>query len=408
MALRTTTSFPDYLRNVKRTATKHITERCGCHPIPRRFCPSLCSLPIRKENRHFTSNLRGIPKEKVCRGMARQSTRSNERSDQDSWNVPPQSCAISNWTLFFQFLDCAYTALFFSLSFSASESSFVYTAEAKAPESSETLTEKFRFAPHFGEGLMGQKRPTLYVFRWKIPRYYDEAELSGSEDEEGASQVTPMVVALKPSLPGGSSFVFGQASFTPDQRDIIATGFDETADGRRLGAIGGWNRPSFIFKLELPNEFPEGSEEISVNVQRPSPPGLSARSPRVTNPPSGEPYLIVWLGHPVGGIHYSCISLQYSVEMRRNPRCSSAKSPTRPQLSMGSGPLLGYMWNNLLLSHYFPRLLIEMESHLVTYLVRRSRQTVFETSLPSGAVENWISHPGHSWTVVGQMMKSVF
>ena len=57
--------------------------RCRCHLISRRFCTSLCALPIREETGRLTRDLRRIFEEKICRGLARQSSRSDEGSDQD-------------------------------------------------------------------------------------------------------------------------------------------------------------------------------------------------------------------------------------------------------------------------------------------------------------------------------------
>lgn len=263
-------------------------------------------------------------------------------------------------------------------------------------------TSKFRFVPDFGERNIGKKRPTLYLFCWNAHRYENEPDHPApkAETDQKTTQSSPTVVALKPSLPENSSFVFGQASFAPDQKTIFATGYEETFDGRRLGAVGCWNHPSAIFKLELPKELPADSEEITVNAHRLTPPELSARSPRVTDAASGEPYSTVWLANPIGGPHSSCTSLHFlrSDENQSKilvdyvfdpisqpggfPGLYVEQLPSRPFLSLNPG--------------------IKGASHLVTHSFWGSRQTVLAISLLSCTnVQDLTPDPNHTWTVMG-------
>jgi hypothetical protein len=258
---------------------------------------------------------------------------------------------------------------------------------------------KFRFVPDFGERNIGKKRPTLYLFRWSVQRYETESGLPGSEAEEKTAQSSPTVIALKPSLPENSSFAFGQASFAPDQKTVFATGYEETLDGRRLGAVGCWNHPSSIFKLELPNDIPSDSEEIVVDAHRLTPPELSARSPRVTNATSGDTYLTVWLVNPLGGPHASCTSL-YSLRSDEDQSKILVDYVADPIGQPGSFPGL---YIDQLPSRPFLSLNSDLEgaSHLVTHSIWGSRQTVLGISLSSGDVQDLTPDTNHTWTVAG-------
>ncbi|KAF8591671.1 alpha/beta-hydrolase [Ramaria rubella] len=279
---------------------------------------------------------------------------------------------------------------------------FHVNPEAKAPEADETATSeekanKFNFLPDLGERLTGKTRPTLYIFRWTHQKY--EGEFNGMHDDaEEHSQAAPTVLSLKPSLPENSSFVFGQAAFSPDEKHVFATGYEETVDGRRLGPFGCWNRPSSIFRLELPKEFSHDSGEVFVEAQRLTPPGISARSPRVTDAAPGDPYTTIWLSNPVGGAHASATTLNSlrSDEEKSRVLVGSISEPSSP----GSFPGL---YVGELPSRPFLSLDTRSKavSHLITHSFWGSRQTILGIALSSSEVCDLTPGQNESWTVSG-------
>ncbi|KIK35388.1 hypothetical protein CY34DRAFT_17047 [Suillus luteus UH-Slu-Lm8-n1] len=52
----------------------------------------------------------------------------------------------------------------YSLSFSPSETSLIYTSEFEATD--DDPYNKFRCTPHFGDTSRAKKRPTIFLFRW--------------------------------------------------------------------------------------------------------------------------------------------------------------------------------------------------------------------------------------------------
>lgn len=397
-------SVRDHLRDVKRTLTKHIIstpsdsivtssqDDSALASVP---SPSGERLGVLREISDGSSKKRFV---EVWRGDRLEATKEVTKTHEGFHvNRAPFQVVVhirSNLIILFP-------ATFFSLSFSNSETSFVYTAEAKTSEPSDTSLEavksKFRFVPDFGERLTGKKRPALYIFRWDTPTYQDESDNSASEIEE-VPQTSATVIALKPSLPEDSSIVFGQASFSPDQKNIFATGYEETFDGRRLGPVGCWNHPSAIYRLDIPSELPSDSDEISVEALRLTPPELSARSPRVTNAASSQPYMTVWLANLIGGPHASCTALHMlrSDEDRSRVLVDCVVDPTHHASFPG-------LYTDQLPFRPFLSLQADVKgaSHLVTHSLWGSRQTVLGISLTSGQVQNLTPEQNMSWTIAG-------
>lgn len=202
---------------------------------------------------------------------------------------------------------------FSSFYFSHSESSLVYVAEQKTPETKDPFA-KFRFTPDFGEGLVGKRRPGIFILRC----------------EEG-SELAPVLV--QPVAPvDGTAVHFGQPVFSALVDDAIyATGYESTVDGRLLGIKGCFNRPSGIWRLCLSPEEEvrqegkgtsdsekEGKKarEISAKCTKLTPSHLSCRSPRtVTYKTFGtDIQKLFWLACRSGGAHLAT-SMVYAVEI---------------------------------------------------------------------------------------------
>jgi len=177
----------------------------------------------------------------------------------------------------------------------------VYTAEANAPDNEGDDTfAKFRFLPDYGEGYVGRKRPTLFVAQW--------ASGAGSTDDTlSGGNPAPTVRAI--SIPIAATTSFGQAQFV-SQDTLVATGFEFSEDGKRLGIKACFNRPTAIWELKLDIERAEGEPSdgsiTAISAAKVSDSKRASRSPR---PIPGSSAAALWLSHELGGPHASCFSL---------------------------------------------------------------------------------------------------
>ena len=212
-----------------------------------------------------------------------------------------------------------YTRNFFldqlsTLSFSPSESSLAYTAEANAPEEGDDSYAKFRYLPDYGEGYIGRKRPTIFIARW-VPN-------GDSADTPSGGNISPTVRAV--SVPSGATsdaanISFGQTQFVTDDT-LFATGYEYSEDGRRLGIRACFNRPTAIWEIkldpiELRLQHAADSEAsvladpaaalIAISATKISDRSRASRSPRLISGLNAA----LWFSHELGGPHASCFSL---------------------------------------------------------------------------------------------------
>ena len=106
-----------------------------------------------------------------------------------------------------------------SLSFSLSETSLIYIAEANVngdDDASNNPYPKFRYTPHFGEPSRTKKRPTIFLFRWT----------RSSMSTRAAKQDMSLSLAQDTQVP----VLFAQVTFATDHV-IFATGYEHTKDG---------------------------------------------------------------------------------------------------------------------------------------------------------------------------------
>ncbi|KAG1795267.1 Alpha/Beta hydrolase protein [Suillus variegatus] len=191
-----------------------------------------------------------------------------------------------------------------SLSFSPSETSLLYTAEAIIGDdnASDDPYPKFRYTPHFGELSRGKKAPTIFLFRWTRSTAFTKA-----------TKQDMLLVALSLAQPTQAPVLFGQATFATE--DIIYTsGHEHTKDGRLLGIKWCFNRPMGIWEIKLPESAtvqgtPFGAK-MSCNALKLTPSERSCRSPRVLYDNNQTPTKLFWFSNPVGGPHASCVSLE--------------------------------------------------------------------------------------------------
>lgn len=204
---------------------------------------------------------------------------------------------------------------FSTLAFSPSETSLVYTAEENAPENDgDDAFAKFRFLPDYGEGYIGRKRPTLFVARWS------PCAESESVDDVPSGGPTVRAISVASSVatpPPNGPISFGQAQFVADDT-LLATGFEFSEDGKRLGIRVCFNRPTAIWELKLDvkrdadGREPSDGPTIAASATKVSDPSRACRSPRPIPGSNATTVTALWLSHELGGPHASCFSLHKS------------------------------------------------------------------------------------------------
>lgn len=274
------------------------------------------------------------------------------------------------------------------MSFSPSERSLIYTAEALDPASSDVdkdrhSFESFRYTPQFGEGLAGKKRPVLFLFQWE----------ASTED----ASVSSIATLTSLSFPNSSTPVLLVQAVFASEDCIFATGYEYTDAGRLLGIKYCLNRPSGVWMLKIPRntEPPSFSKELII-MQRLTNPNRSARSPRVLPGLSGR-FTVFWLSNAVGGAHASCTSVHALDFQSGEPRLvlDTVWDPRE-------GGFPGLYTDPFLPSQPFIKL--GSASYIVVHSTWGSRSTVLLVSTKDGEVKDLTPNNDgklYSWTVLG-------
>ncbi|KAJ3506311.1 hypothetical protein NLJ89_g6942 [Agrocybe chaxingu] len=270
-----------------------------------------------------------------------------------------------------------------SLAIAPSETALVYVAEGKVPdEENKDPFRKFKFAPDFGEGLTGKRRPRIFILRWDTP-------------------TKPSLLQL--STDDAPDVRFGQPVFSPDSDNVIyATGYEFTHDGRILGIKGCFNRPSGIWQLRLPAEALSGDDDKTLTAlcRKLTPPHLSCRSPR-TFILDGKSSL-VWLSAASGGAHLATSNLHLL----------DISSSANLDLLSGDKPLVGFSDKPLSDLKLFPGLYSAynlptspfVDSSILVHSQWGPHTTVLRISSKDGAVRDLTPDADgslFSWTVLG-------
>jgi len=284
-------------------------------------------------------------------------------------------------------LDKPETGHLASLSFSSSEASIVYVAEGNPPKDSGDSFHKFRFKPHFGEGIVGKKDPTIFVFSWSNP-------------PEGES-----VRKLK-SLSIIASALFAQPVFSSDERIIYATGYEYTLDHRLLGIKYCYNRPSGIWEITLPppiedkDNAAEDSVSVTCSARKLTSSNISCRSPRLLS--ENGKHTLFWLSGLTGGPH-AATSLLYSLDITS---ASGPKTADSPLVDFVFDPANG-AFPGLYPDYYLPLSPFIRPSgsavpYIITHSIWGSRSTVLLISTTDGKVKDLTPDDGtlYSWTVL--------
>ncbi|KAI0028785.1 Alpha/Beta hydrolase protein [Vararia minispora EC-137] len=178
-----------------------------------------------------------------------------------------------------------------TISFSLSETSLVYLAEAKAPKTTESTTTfaRFGYMPSLGEALADRFRPTIYLFSWDL----------------NAPSVKPLSFSADVFRSLRVHF-FSQPCFLDDDT-LVAVGHELTPEGHLLSVRWCHNRPTAIWKLPLDKISSKSSVSVSSGTIL-SDPTRAGRSARVYKDAKGC-VNVVWLDHQRGGAHASCSCL---------------------------------------------------------------------------------------------------
>ncbi|PFH52427.1 hypothetical protein AMATHDRAFT_74219 [Amanita thiersii Skay4041] len=195
-----------------------------------------------------------------------------------------------------------------SICFSPDDSSLLYIAELNPPEAGSTDTfAKFRYTPHFGEGLPNLKRPAIFILTW-------------SASEPAQSEVAHLY-QLSIDTQYAEPVHFGQAIFSKTSpTTLYATGYEQSPDGRLLGIKYCFNRPFGIWRIQV--DLPSAQAQTDGNnsttatvvrctAEKLTSSDLSCRSPRTYINQNKEESLL-YLSCPSGGPHASTSTLHIS------------------------------------------------------------------------------------------------
>ncbi|KAF7969092.1 hypothetical protein HWV62_28344 [Athelia sp. TMB] len=275
-----------------------------------------------------------------------------------------------------------------SLSFSPSEDTLLYSAEANDSATNEAAGkdidqyERFRYTPTLGEGFSGKKRPTLYVLRWP---------------SSGSTRVAKESITLTPlTISSKQNTVLIAQAVLADQNRVFATGYEYMQSGRLLGIKGCYNRPAAVWELHLPGAATDETQELTV-ISRLSPENRSARSPHLS--PDG--LSLIWLSHPLGGAHSACTTL-HRMDIRSGEQNTVVDTVMQPQESNG---FPGLYEPNLPSKTFIS---LGKGTYIATSSYWRSRTTVLLISVDGGEVKDLtpLDSGMFSWTILSTDSKN--
>ncbi len=286
-----------------------------------------------------------------------------------------------------------------SLAFAPSELALIYVAElTNGIKKDHDPYRKYRYSPAFGEGLTGARDPALFYLAW-------------------SPSTPPTILRLKPV--GFENVRFGQPIFDPQSSCVLyATGYELTVDGKLLGIKGCFNRPSGIWRLQIPEPvLTQREDEKDVSklaeldteaIQKLTPPHLSCRSPRALKFDGRS--VLLWLACASGGAHVSTstlhsLDISSLAELNDQSLIASDKPLVNlieePLKDLGSFPGL-YPSYNLPLS---PFIFTEggNQPSILLHSQWGSRTTVLQISLKDGVVHDLtpdVEGKLYSWVVL--------
>ena len=286
-----------------------------------------------------------------------------------------------------------------SLAFAPSELALIYVAElTNGIKKNHDPYQKYRYNPSFGEGLTGARDPALFYLSW-------------------SPSTPPTILRLKPV--GFENVRFGQPIFDPQSSCVLyATGYELTVDGKLLGIKGCFNRPSGIWRLQIPvpafltqredeKDVSKLAELDTEAIQKLTPPHLSCRSPRVLKFDGRS--VLLWLACASGGAHVSTSTLHtldisslaelddQSLIASDRPLVNLIKEPLK---DLSSFPGLFPSYNLPLSPFVFTG---DNQPSILLHSQWGSRTTVLRISLKGGVVHDLTPDAGgklYSWVVL--------
>lgn len=256
----------------------------------------------------------------------------------------------------------------------------MYSAEANEPDKGDADPyARFRYVPDGGESMTGLRRPTLFVAVWK------RSENSTTSDMTVQSLELPKDKMVSPHV------IFGQAVFDRDDT-VIATGYQYTEDGRRLGTIWCAHRPCAVWelrfditKVEKKKTADEDNKLTSCKITSAaiiSDTTVSSRFPRVFRDATSGRSAAFWLSHATGGPHISCFSLcSFDLQERKSTELI-------PIVSKPSASFLGGFKGLVPGIPQQPFLVFDGKTYLIAHSGSGTKQAVFliDTAEPSKVI----------------------
>jgi hypothetical protein len=160
---------------------------------------------------------------------------------------------------------------------------------------------------------VGRKRPTPFLVQWGRNAESLDAHAEGA---------LPTVRGITVPATSNASISFGQAQFVTDDT-LLATGYEFSDDGRRLGIMACYNRPTAIWELKLDLALGPQDTIVALSATKVSDPSRASRSPR----PIPGTSAALWLSHELGGPHASCFSLHKFARDRSDAATTGAETP---------------------------------------------------------------------------------
>lgn len=275
------------------------------------------------------------------------------------------------------------------MTFSPSETAFLYTAEANDTQnSSHDPYAKFRYRPNFGEGFSGKKHPHFFLLRWRAFK-------------------DPNLLTLKPTLyeihPKIDNVLFGQGVF-PEETTLFATGYEFTPDARMLGIKGCFNRPFGVWELHLEAQSEDvyattddKKRDLIICSARKISDTNSGRSSRILQ--EGTKNTLYWFSSAAGGPHVSTTSLHSLDIMSLDAISPEISSRTRtvvpiPKASGSDFPGL-YPSFSLLVCPFLQQK--DGPADIIIQSQWGSRTTILSVSSSTGAVKH-LTPPDSCWS----------
>lgn len=241
------------------------------------------------------------------------------------------------------------------------------------------MLDRFRFTPSLGEGLPTRKRPTTFIYRWR--------------DITDKDTILPTPSVSRISVSHSTTVFFGQATFI-SETELLATGYEYTADGRLLGIKGCFNRLVGIWRITIPTA---GADVLDApcSATKLTPSDRSCRSlRRIVPDPNSQSDDVFWLSTTTGGAHAGCSTLH-----RYNSRASEEPRVVLDTVWEAKDDSFAGLYLDGLSQR--PFLKIQGKTYMACHSMKKSRLTIFLIDVEGGSVFELTPGELDSWNVLG-------